>query len=56
MLTAKREQEDRVVALRAGVDVFLTKPLNKDELIARLQIAERILSIESEGEKRAAAA
>ncbi len=46
MLTAKREKEDRIAALKAGVDVFLSKPLNKDELIARLQVAERILSME----------
>jgi DNA-binding response OmpR family regulator len=47
MLTAKREREDRVKALKAGVDVFITKPLNKEELIARLQVAERIIAMES---------
>jgi DNA-binding response OmpR family regulator len=47
MLTAKREREDRVTALKAGVDVFFTKPLNKDELVARLQVAERIIELES---------
>ena len=46
MLTAKQEREDRARALSAGVDVFLTKPLNCDDLTARLQVARRILSLE----------
>jgi DNA-binding response OmpR family regulator len=46
MLTAKQERQDRMEALAAGADVFLTKPLNKEDLIARLQVAERILAIE----------
>lgn len=47
MLTAKQEREDRLQALSAGADVFLTKPLNRDDMIARLQVAERILSMET---------
>jgi DNA-binding response OmpR family regulator len=47
MLTAKREREDRVEALRAGVDVFLTKPLVKEDLVARLQVADRIIQMEA---------
>jgi DNA-binding response OmpR family regulator len=47
LLTAKQEREDRVHALKSGADVFLTKPLVKEELIARLQVAERIIELES---------
>ena len=46
MLTAKQTREDRVQALGVGVDVFLTKPLVADDLIARIQVAERILLME----------
>ena len=46
MLTAKQTREDRVQALGEGVDVFLTKPLAAEDLIARIQVAERILLME----------
>ncbi|BDI30603.1 hypothetical protein CCAX7_26540 [Capsulimonas corticalis] len=46
MLTAKQTREDRVKGLNAGADVFLTKPLVREDLIARLQVAERILMLE----------
>jgi len=46
MLTAKRSREDRLVAMKAGVDVFLCKPLDREDLIARLQIAQRILELD----------
>ncbi|MGI4791613.1 MAG: response regulator [Janthinobacterium lividum] len=47
MLTAKQSREDRLTALHAGADVFLTKPLDRECLIARLQVAERILHLEA---------
>ena len=46
MLTAKQTREDRAMALGEGVDVFLTKPLVAADLVARLQVAERILAME----------
>lgn len=43
MLTCREGREDRLEALRAGVDDFLSKPLDREELMARLAIAERVL-------------
>jgi DNA-binding NarL/FixJ family response regulator len=42
-LTAKDETEDRVEGFRAGVDVYLTKPFEPDELIAVIRnILQRV--------------
>lgn len=43
MLTARTGRENEIEAMQTGVDDFLTKPLNKDELVSRLRVAERIL-------------
>lgn len=37
MLTALKESEDRMEAYRAGVDDFISKPFNPDELLIRVQ-------------------
>ena len=37
LLTAKDDMETRVVGMRLGVSEFLTKPINKTELFARLR-------------------
>jgi CheY-like chemotaxis protein len=47
MITAKTAREDRVRAIQSGVDVFLSKPLDTAAMTARLQVAERILNLES---------
>lgn len=37
MLTARAEMQDRLKALRIGVDDYLTKPFEEEELFARLK-------------------
>lgn len=46
LLSAKSQREDSLGAYEAGVDDFLTKPLDRDELLARLKVAHRVLSAE----------
>jgi two-component system cell cycle response regulator len=46
ILTAKGQKEDRILAMQAGADDFLSKPLDRDELLARLSVAERILAMQ----------
>ena len=46
VLTAKTQREERLEAFEAGVDDFLTKPLDRDDLMTRLQVAARIIASE----------
>lgn len=48
LLTGRTGRENRHTALDAGVDDFLTKPLDPDELSARVAVAERILGLRRE--------
>ena len=41
MLTAKREQEDRIEGLELGADDYLTKPFSPRELVLRVQAVLR---------------
>jgi len=53
MLTARTGRENHKIAMEAGVDDFLTKPMRPDELIMRLRVAQRILAFMKEvGELR----
>jgi putative two-component system response regulator len=47
LLTGHNLPEQKVEGLRSGADDFITKPFNPSELVARIQTAERILSIET---------
>ncbi len=42
IMTALGEVDDRVKGIEAGADDFLTKPINRDELLARIQTSLRL--------------
>jgi two-component system, cell cycle response regulator len=46
LLTAKSQMDDMIEGLNAGADDFLTKPVRRGELFARLQTGLRILELE----------
>jgi len=48
LLTSKTEKGDVALGLQSGADDFLSKPVNGEELRARLAAGERILRMESE--------
>ncbi len=48
MLTIKQEKSEYLEGMKAGVDDFMTKPFDADELEARLGVAERILGLRVE--------
>lgn len=48
LLTSKSEKDEIACGLDAGADDFLTKPVNADELRARVQAGERILAMQRE--------
>lgn len=44
ILSARSEDTDKIEALDAGADDYLTKPFSVDELLARLRVTERRLT------------
>ena len=44
VLSARSEDSDKIAALDAGADDYLTKPFSVDELLARLRSTQRRLS------------
>ena len=46
LLTSRSERDDRIEALQAGVDDFLSKPLDRTELEARLRAAMSIVGMQ----------
>ena len=52
MVTGRTDRLDRLEGLAAGADDFLTKPVDEEELVVRLAIAERILGVQAELEAK----
>ena len=48
VLTARTDKKDRVKLLNLGADDFLSKPINKDELIAKMNAFMRIRNLQLE--------
>lgn len=49
VLSARSEDSDKIDALDAGADDYLTKPFSIDELLARLRVTQRRLSLIQNG-------
>ena len=52
VVTARGGSDDRLEALAAGADDFLAKPFDPRELVARLGIADRLLAMQEELERK----
>ena len=48
LLTGRSQSDDIITGLNAGADDFVTKPVSKGELVARLQAGARVLELESQ--------
>src|SRR5947209_4714094 len=52
VVTAKQQRKDRIEALQAGADDLLSKPFDQGELLARTQVAQRLLTMQEELQAR----
>ena len=55
VISARSEDADKVEALDAGADDYLTKPFSVDELLARLRVALRRVNADPQGASQEAA-
>lgn len=52
LLTSLSEKDDAARGLEVGADDFLTKPVTREELLARLKAADRLVSVEERLQER----
>lgn len=52
LLTVKKDRADIVKGLQTGIDDYITKPFDNDELAARLQIGARVVEMQRKLIKR----
>lgn len=46
-LTSRDKREDIIMALQAGADDYLSKPFDRDELAARVQVGVRVIELQN---------
>lgn len=51
VISAREQEEDKVKALDAGADDYLTKPFGASELLARIRVALRHRALQSAGQR-----
>jgi CheY-like chemotaxis protein len=47
LLTARSRKEDVVAGLESGADDYVTKPFDRQELLSRIRVGERILGLQA---------
>ena len=48
LLTTLRDRQDIVAGLEAGADDYVVKPFDKDDLLARIRVGERVIRLQVE--------
>ena len=51
VISARSEDTDKIEALDAGADDYITKPFSVEELLARIRVTQRRLAITQAGDQ-----